>query len=79
MEYKRTLTNKISAGYLNSIYEKGIKLGAYGGKLCGAGGGGFFLFILPYEKKKDFREYFGEKNCIDFNIDFSGTKLIFKG
>ena len=41
---KRTLTNKISAGYLNSIYEKGIKLGAYGGKLCGAGGGGFFPF-----------------------------------
>ena len=39
----------------------------------------FFLFIMPYEKKKDFREYFGEKNCIDFNIDFSGTKLIFKG
>ena len=76
---KRTLTNKISAGYLNSIYEKGIKLGAYGGKLCGAGGGGFFLFIMPYQKKKDFREYFGEKNCIDFNIDFSGTKLIFKG
>jgi D-glycero-alpha-D-manno-heptose-7-phosphate kinase len=76
---KKTLTKKISADYLDEIYEKGIKMGAYGGKLCGAGGGGFFLFILPKFRRKKFKEFFGEKNCIDFKIDFSGTKRIFKG
>lgn len=76
---KRSLTKKISANYLDEIYDKGLSMGAYGGKLCGAGGGGFFLFIMPLHAKKKFIRYFGEKNCIDFKVDFSGTKLIFKG
>tara|TARA_B100000900_G_scaffold409673_1_gene426034 strand:+ start:9445 stop:10446 length:1002 start_codon:yes stop_codon:yes gene_type:complete len=76
---KRSLTKKISADYLDEMYEKGLSMGAYGGKLCGAGGGGFFLFTMPLDAKKKFIRYFGEKNCIDFKVDFSGTKLIFKG
>jgi D-glycero-alpha-D-manno-heptose-7-phosphate kinase len=76
---KRSLTKKISADYLDEMYDKGLRMGAYGGKLCGAGGGGFFLFTMPLDAKKNFIRYFGEKNCIDFKVDFSGTKLIFKG
>ncbi len=78
-EIKKTLTSKISSRYLDDIYRSGLDLGAYGGKLCGAGGGGFFLFLLPSNKKNSFRKFFGLKNCIDFKIDFSGSKSIFKG
>ena len=48
-------------------------MGAYGGKLCGAGGGGFF-YLSSLKQEEKFKEFFGEKNCIDFKIDFSGTK-----
>tara|TARA_B100000989_G_scaffold292373_1_gene268193 strand:- start:7607 stop:8608 length:1002 start_codon:yes stop_codon:yes gene_type:complete len=78
-EIKKTLTTKISSRELDKIYKRGMKLGAYGGKLCGAGGGGFFLFLLPSHRKNSFRKSFGQKNCIDFRIDFSGSQSIFKG
>tara|TARA_Y100000992_G_scaffold302625_1_gene277765 strand:- start:3705 stop:4706 length:1002 start_codon:yes stop_codon:yes gene_type:complete len=76
---KKGLTSKISMNKIDDIYENAIKTGAYGGKLCGAGGGGFFLFFIPKYKRKTFKKVFGDKNCIDFKIDYSGTQLIFKG
>jgi D-glycero-alpha-D-manno-heptose-7-phosphate kinase len=44
---KRQLSSKISNQYLDSIYEGAMREGAIGGKLLGAGGGGFFLFYVP--------------------------------
>ena len=51
---KRQLTNKISNKEIDEIYEHGINCGATGGKLLGAGGGGFFLFFVPISKKLEF-------------------------
>ena len=51
---KRDLTNRISNKEIDSIYEAGINAGAIGGKLLGAGGGGFMLFYVPKNKQKEF-------------------------
>ena len=54
--YKRTLTDSVANSDINSIYDAAIQAGAYGGKLMGAGGGGFFMFLAPpdaHQKIKD--------------------------
>jgi len=48
---KRELSSKISTSQIDEIYETGIKIGALGGKLIGAGGGGFMLFIARPEQQ----------------------------
>ena len=49
MDYQKGLSNKISNKFIDEIYDLGKRNGAYGGKLSGAGGGGFLSFIV--EKK----------------------------
>lgn len=60
-EQKKKLANSISNGALDNIYDVGIEAGALGGKLLGAGGGGFFLFYVPPGRKKPFCEAFNGK------------------
>ena len=50
-ELKRQLSSKISTAHLDQIYENARKHGVLGGKLLGAGGGGFFLFYVPSFRK----------------------------
>ena len=76
---KKSLSSRVSSSEMDGMYREGVNLGAYGGKLCGAGGGGFFAFLVPEEKKPKFFEHFGEENCISVGIDYEGTKLIFEG
>jgi len=49
---KRDLASKITNSDIDAWYDKVISAGAYGGKLCGAGGGGFLLFLTPPDKRK---------------------------
>ncbi|MCG3769688.1 MAG: D-glycero-alpha-D-manno-heptose 7-phosphate kinase [Nitrosomonadaceae bacterium] len=50
-QFKRQFSNKISNQYLDDIYSSALSAGAVGGKLLGAGGGGFFLFFVPQFQK----------------------------
>ena len=50
-ELKRSLCDSISNPVLDRIYERAIAAGALGGKILGAGGGGYFLFYIPKEKQ----------------------------
>jgi len=52
-KFKRQLSSKISTGRLDRIYEEARAHGAVGGKLLGAGGGGFFLFYVPPFRKHE--------------------------
>lgn len=52
-EFKRQFSSKISSDRLDAIYEDALQHGAVGGKLLGAGGGGFFLFYAPPFRKHD--------------------------
>jgi D-glycero-alpha-D-manno-heptose-7-phosphate kinase len=49
---KRSLSSAISNDFLDEIYTKAREAGALGGKLLGAGGGGFFVFYVPVEKQE---------------------------
>ena len=51
--YKKNYTNNISNEYLDKIYKTALSTGAIGGKISGAGGGGFMFFICEYDKKRD--------------------------
>ena len=74
---KKKLSNKMTNNSLDEIYNLAIKKGALGGKILGAGGGGFFLLYVPYEKQNSFLKYFKKFVHIPFNFENSGSKMLF--
>lgn len=74
---KRDTGKEISTSQIDSLYEKGIKAGALGGKLLGAGGGGFLLFYVPKKKQSDVRKALKELMEVSFNFEEGGTKVIY--
>jgi len=75
---KQSLASKISNDSISDLYQLGLKNGATGGKLLGAGGGGFILFYCPKEKQKQLIEAMPARH-FDFKFDLEGTKLIYFG
>lgn len=73
---KRFLSFEISNPEIDQLYELALRLGALGGKVLGAGGGGFFLFYIPLERQKKFREKFPLRE-LPFHIDRLGVREIF--
>lgn len=74
---KRSLTEKISNGFIDDIYSKGIKAGASGGKLLGAGGGGFMLFYCNHENLPNLKKKLHRFLHVPFNFENSGSQIIF--
>jgi len=74
---KKELSQNVSNDYLDSIYSYALKQGALGGKLLGAGGGGFFLFFVNRNYKKNFLNKMKNFNIVDFNFYNSGSKIIY--
>ena len=75
---KKSLSSRISDGWIDAKYERAIKLGAKGGKLVGAGGGGFLLLIAEPEKHENIAKELGLRK-IDFRFSQSGSRVIFVG
>ena len=75
---KKSLSSKITNSAIDDIYNNAIKRGALGGKLLGAGGGGFLLLYVPKNKQKNFFKYFNKFIHIPFNFENVGSKIIFK-
>ncbi len=73
---KRTLSKKISNAVFDDIYNLAKNNGAIGGKILGAGGGGFFLFYCPQEKQTKLRDAMKKLKEIPFSFDQKGTKII---
>ncbi|MBI3601321.1 MAG: kinase [Candidatus Omnitrophica bacterium] len=74
---KRTLSDKISTAHIDELYEGAIRAGAIGGKLLGAGGGGFVLLFVEPQRKPKVREAL--KNLLEVPIKFEnlGSQIIF--
>ncbi|MBX9703883.1 MAG: hypothetical protein K2X39_06985, partial [Silvanigrellaceae bacterium] len=72
---KKLFSNDISNSYFDSIYDFALENGAVGGKLIGAGGGGFFLFQSEFNKKKNLVNALKEKKLVsrDFIFDDKGA------
>jgi D-glycero-alpha-D-manno-heptose-7-phosphate kinase len=74
---KKSLTNGISNTFVDTLYEKGLEAGALGGKLLGAGGGGFILFYCPEENHDKFRKIMKNNLELKFHFDNNGSKIIY--
>jgi D-glycero-alpha-D-manno-heptose-7-phosphate kinase len=70
---KRKLASGISNSGIDTWYERAINAGAYGGKLCGAGGGGFLLFVVPPEHREDLRTALGDLKEVPFTYEARGS------
>ena len=74
---KRQTGSAVSTSGIDSLYEKGIKAGALGGKLLGAGGGGFLVFYVQKEKQEAVRKAMDGLLEIPFKFENEGTKVIY--
>ena len=75
---KKDLSSAISNSSIDDIYNIAIKNGALGGKLIGAGGGGFFLFYVPYYMKKNFINKFTKFINVPFKFSSKGSEILYK-
>lgn len=73
---KRKTGSAVTTDYIDILYEKGIKAGALGGKLLGAGGGGFLLFYVQPENQDAVKEALRELLYIPFKFEDAGTRII---
>ena len=74
---KSRVSEKISSNGFDFIYQTALKCGATGGKLLGAGGGGFFLFYVPQENQLKFDLSFNILQRFKFSFENDGAKIIF--
>ncbi|MBM3206514.1 MAG: kinase [Candidatus Staskawiczbacteria bacterium] len=74
---KRGLTHLISNNQIDEIYERGIKAGAIGGKLCGAGAGGFILFFVKPENQEKVKQALKDLLHVPFRFESQGSQIIF--
>jgi D-glycero-alpha-D-manno-heptose-7-phosphate kinase len=76
---KRHLGGDVTNPKIDDIYRHGIESGALGGKLLGAGGGGFFLFYVPKKSRARFREAFSRMHEVPFSFNAQGSAVIHAG
>jgi D-glycero-alpha-D-manno-heptose-7-phosphate kinase len=74
---KKSLAGSISNGAINDLYELARRNGAIGGKITGAGGGGFLLLYVPYDKQPSVRKALCGLRELPFRLESDGTKVIF--
>ena len=73
---KKKLHSQVSNSVINDIYNKAIDAGASGGKLLGAGAGGFILFYVENNKKNKFLKAFNKRQYINFEFENLGSQII---
>jgi len=73
---KRALSDKVSTPEIDAIYEKARGAGAIGGKILGAGGGGFMLLFVRPEHQPQVREVLKDLVHVPFNFDESGSRIV---
>lgn len=75
---KKSMNRLASNNYIEEWYERGIKAGAIGGKVLGAGGGGFILYWIPDGKREQFLLNLGKATVVPFNICDTGSEIIYR-
>ncbi len=73
---KRQTGAAVSTDSIDELYEKGMKGGALGGKLLGAGGGGFLIFYVRPEEQESVRRALGDLMYVPFKFEDGGTRVI---
>lgn len=73
---KQSISDQISTGAIDDMYQRARQAGALGGKLLGAGGGGFMLVCAPLERHDAIRAALSGYRCLPFRLDSTGTSII---
>ncbi len=73
---KKQTGSAVSTGSIDSFYEKGMQAGALGGKLLGAGGGGFLVFYVQPEYRESVMNAMNDLMYIPFSFETGGTRVI---
>lgn len=76
---KKSLSEGISDQWIDSLYQKAMEMGAVGGKIIGAGGGGFLMLLSPPETHEEIIAEFSSLRSEKFSFDYTGSKIIFIG
>ena len=74
---KRSLSLAVSNGHVDKIYGRAIEAGAIGGKLTGAGGGGFMLLFVSPGRQQEVRDALSDLIYVPFQFDFAGSQIIY--
>lgn len=74
---KRRLSSKVSSDFIDGIYSRGMASGALGGKILGAGGGGFMLFFVKPENRDSLRQGLSDLLHVPFRFDTLGSQVIY--
>lgn len=75
-ETKKRLSSKVSSQEIDALYDKARAAGALGGKLCGAGSGGFLLMLVPGENQPEFRERMAGHGIFPVGLDTAGATIL---
>ncbi len=73
---KRRLAGAITNTELDAVYQRALAAGATGGKISGAGGGGFFLLCVPSEKRSSVRQALADLREMPFRLERGGSRVI---
>jgi D-glycero-alpha-D-manno-heptose-7-phosphate kinase len=74
---KRSLSTSIAPAFVDDIYERARRAGAVGGKVLGAGGGGFMLFFVTPERRGDLIKALSDLIAVPIEFDSAGSQVIF--
>ena len=73
---KRALSDKVSSQMIDALYAKAIEAGALGGKILGAGGGGFLLLFVKPERQAEVKAALNDLVYVPFKFENSGSKVV---
>ena len=74
---KKQLSSQVSNNNIDEVYNKALNAGAYGGKLAGAGGGGFLFFLAPIEKQQEIKNSLNGLLQVDLKFENDGSQIIY--
>jgi D-glycero-alpha-D-manno-heptose-7-phosphate kinase len=75
-QLKRSLASSITTAQIDTWYEYALEAGAEGGKLCGAGGGGFLMFVVPPERQASVRSALNELDEVEIGHETHGSEVV---
>ncbi len=76
-QLKKQMASQVSNGTIDEMYQVAMEAGATGGKITGAGGGGFFMVYCPYENQRSLRAALSPLQELPFRLEADGSKVIF--
>lgn len=76
-QIKRSLSSEVSNSEIDRLYKTALSFGAIGGKLIGAGGGGFILLFVSPSNQSKIKKEFSKLIHVPFKFEYEGSKIIF--